>query len=112
MPAIRPPIHTVLHIKNMVCDRCIRVVTEEMERLGFSVIHVVLGEAAIEGSPSREQLAGISDVLKKNGFELLENKTAKLIEQIKLAVIEIVGSPSSVRNNFSRHLSKKLAREY
>ena len=35
----------VLHIKNMVCRRCIMVVTEALTRIGLVPLHVELGEA-------------------------------------------------------------------
>jgi AraC-like DNA-binding protein len=103
---------TTLYIKNMVCDRCIRVVKEEIERLGHIVETVVLGEVHISGSLTNAERSSISEVLGKNGFELLESKAAKLIEQIKLAVIESVRSASPIKSNYSQYLSKKLGREY
>ena len=36
-----------LSIRNMVCDRCIRVVREELERMGLDVRHVELGTAEV-----------------------------------------------------------------
>jgi hypothetical protein len=36
-----------LNIKNMVCNRCIKVVGEELEKLGLKVESVILGEAII-----------------------------------------------------------------
>ena len=37
-----------LQIKNMVCPRCIRVVREELLKLGVTVYDVQLGEALVE----------------------------------------------------------------
>lgn len=34
----------ILHIKNMVCDRCKMVVKNEIENLGYSLVKVELGE--------------------------------------------------------------------
>jgi hypothetical protein len=28
---------TILHIKNMVCNRCIKVVADELTKLGYSI---------------------------------------------------------------------------
>ena len=39
---------TTLYIKNMVCDRCIKVVSEELTNLGYEVIKIKLGEAVID----------------------------------------------------------------
>ena len=43
-----------IHIKNMVCDRCTRVVRDELEKLGLEVDRVELGKATLamaSGSP-------------------------------------------------------------
>ena len=41
-----------LIIKNMVCNRCIKVVREELEKLGYIVNNITLGEAEINREPS------------------------------------------------------------
>ena len=68
------PVHT-LHIKNMVCDRCIRVVREELARLGHDVRSIVLGEAVIAPPPDAAAMDDIRRVLEENGFELLDKDT-------------------------------------
>lgn len=78
---------TTLHIKNMVCNRCIKVVREELERLGYHPLSVSLGEAVIAGAPDREL---IRKALEANGFELIEDKRAKTIEKIKHAILQFV----------------------
>ena len=40
----------VLHIKNMVCDRCIMVVNQQLEKLGFTVTESVLGKVSVNGN--------------------------------------------------------------
>lgn len=35
----------IIHIKNMVCNRCIMVVTEALKRMGFTPLSVELGTA-------------------------------------------------------------------
>ena len=81
---------TVLHIKNMVCQRCVRVVREELERAGYKPLRVELGEAEIaDEDTNRGKLAAL---LAANGFELLEEKSAKLVNDIKAFVIALVRS--------------------
>ncbi len=81
---------TVLHIKNMVCPRCIRVVREELEKLGHDVRSVVLGEAVISGEAEDGALEKIRDVLEHSGFELIQDKRVRIIEAIKHAVLKLV----------------------
>lgn len=75
-----------LNIKNMVCNRCIKVVREEIEKLGYHVLEISLGEAVIE-SINKINVSQIENILKLNGFELIDDKNSRLIEKIKLTVI-------------------------
>ncbi|MBC7919587.1 MAG: hypothetical protein H7Z75_00695 [Ferruginibacter sp.] len=42
---------TTLHIKNMVCPRCVSVVREKLTGLGLRVTRVELGEAEVADDP-------------------------------------------------------------
>lgn len=68
---------THLAVKNMVCDRCIGVLTRELQKEGFSVVNVKLGEVEIANQLGKEALEQIRNILKSNGFELVEDKKAK-----------------------------------
>ena len=59
----------VLYIKNMVCDRCIMVVNQELEILGFKILSSVLGQVGIYPEPDEKQLPKIRSALKLRGFE-------------------------------------------
>jgi hypothetical protein len=39
---------TILHIKNMVCNRCIKVVADELFKLGYSIKLIELGEVQLK----------------------------------------------------------------
>lgn len=65
---------TVLHIKNMVCPRCIKVVKEEFEKLNIPVQHIELGKVATQTQLHNEQIETIRTVLAENGFELIDDK--------------------------------------
>ncbi|MGE5848069.1 MAG: AraC family transcriptional regulator [Ignavibacteria bacterium] len=104
-----------LYIKNMVCPRCIKVVKEELEKLNLNVKHVQLGEAFIETRDSEIDISKIKEVLENNGFELLDDKQAKIIENIKLRIIELIHQNSNdkfLNVNFSAYLSEKLNMSY
>ncbi|MFQ6612902.1 MAG: helix-turn-helix domain-containing protein [Fidelibacterota bacterium] len=105
---------SVFHIKNMVCDRCIRVVREEMENLGLSVVDIHLGRLVILEPAKGFPLERMESVLKQNGFELLVEKNAQLVEDIKTLLIELCqGRELEFMNtNLSDYISGKLGRDY
>jgi transcriptional regulator, AraC family len=72
-----------LYIKNMVCNRCIMVVKSELEKLGISPASIILGEVTLSGGLSPEQKDALSKKLEYLGFALIDDKRARLIEQIQ-----------------------------
>ena len=106
---------TILYIRNMVSNSCIRIVQQELEKTGFiKVIHVELGMAEINYDAQVIDLAAINTLLKKDGFELIRDKDGRLVEQIKTAIIELIfygnNANSLIRN--SDYLSQKLGEPY
>ncbi len=104
-----------LLIKNMVCDRCRKVVRDELENAGLQVIGVELGEVEISEEPTTDQLQIIETILQDNGFELLVNKKVSLVESIKTLIIDEVqhlkgNKPEHM--NFSDYLAMKSGYEY
>ena len=101
-----------LYVKNMVCDRCIRVVTQELEKLRLDVRSVTLGEVTLTGSPRDLPMDQIKKTLEENGFELIEDRKARTIEQLKLAIIRLVRETGGRKLKYSAYLSKELDLEY
>ncbi len=74
----------------MVCPRCVKVVREELTRLGLDVRSVTLGEVVVGGSRDDLPIDRIREALDTNGFGFVEDKKAKIIEKIKHAVLKLV----------------------
>ena len=72
----------IIKIKNMVCLRCMRVVRDELEKLGYTVDEVTLGSAKIQEEPGKEDIDKIKKVLESEGFEILDRRNEQLIEEI------------------------------
>jgi AraC-like DNA-binding protein len=99
-------------VKNMVCPRCIKVVSDELTANGFKLGNVELGKVEIlNGTVDFGKLASI---LQKNGFELLEEKSAKLINEIKTFLIQYIrqGNLSEQKLKLSAMLEEKFRRDY
>ncbi|WP_420575405.1 AraC family transcriptional regulator [Ekhidna sp.] len=102
-----------LYIKNMVCNRCIQVVREELNRLGIEVVDIQLGEVKLSQKVNLLQLDQIREVIMDRGFELLEDSNSKIIEQIKTSIIDLIHNPEVVSNqNVSHYLEKKIGKDY
>ncbi len=103
-----------LYIKNMVCDRCIRTVKEEMQGLGLDVRSIQLGEVVVAWK-KKPDFTKIRAVLESNGFELIDDKKKKMIEQIKTLIIRTVhrDDPEKVHTqNYSAIIAKELGYNY
>lgn len=104
----------VLHIKNMVCNRCILVVGQELEKLGLEAERITLGEVALKQEPTPEKLATLDHVLVGLGFERIDDRKARLIESIKKLVIEEIHHKSQriKKLNWSVWLANQLHYDY
>ena len=99
-----------LTIKNMVCNRCVRVVREELEKLGLDIRSVVLGEAVIAPGRNSIDITAIKRVLNTNGFDIVNDRKAKTVEKIKNAIIRLVHRHEGLED-FEMNYSEYLVRE-
>lgn len=103
----------ILHIKNMVCNRCIMVVEDQLKRLGLQPLSVELGVAILQTQVTDEVYHSVKEALEPFGFELMDDKKSQVIEQIKDVIIELVHyKDSDLKVNLSDHLASKLNRDY
>jgi AraC-like DNA-binding protein len=79
-----------LFIKNMVTIRCKMIVKSVSESLGIHCCSVDLGEMEIDEDITDEQYYKLKTALMTYGLDVLDDKKAVLIEQIKEVVIEMV----------------------
>ncbi len=102
-----------LYIKNMVCGRCIKVVREELSKLGIEYNSVQLGEVELAEPVENEKLEKLRSALLENGFELIDDSKTKLIEKVKTLIIQsIYQSNKPEEINYSDYLSKETGKPY
>ncbi len=104
-----------LYIKNMVCNRCIQAVGEELRKIGLHPERITLGEVALaEDELSKEKWAEVDLVLRERGFERIDDRKSRVIESIKNLVIQRVHQPvrQARKLNWSTILSEALHLEY
>ncbi len=105
---------SILHIKNMVCNRCIKVVKEELSSLKYTVASIELGEVQLREDLKDDDLGKIRQVLSNNGFELIDDRKSQIINRIKTLIIEYIhyDREKPEHENLSEFLGKELGHDY
>lgn len=98
----------------MVCHRCKMVVKAELEKLNLHPVSIALGEVVIEEKElPRAQQEKLSDALKAVGFELIDDRRSKLIEEIKTFIINTIHyGEEQPRKNYSELVAQHLHHNY
>ena len=103
-----------LYIKNMMCNCCIKAVTNVLEENNLSVINIKLGYAEVnflENSPTFNEL---DIILQKEGFGLVMSREKRVVELTKIAVVELIHEMNNVNSMVrkSDYLVEKLNLSY
>lgn len=103
----------VLFIKNMVCNRCITAVQNELDKLNLKIQNIKLGEVTLEKEPTIDEKNKLHTVLDQLGFEIIDDKKSQIIEQIKNSIIELVHhKENNTKINLSDVLADKIHHDY
>jgi AraC family transcriptional regulator len=79
-----------LLIKNMSGQCCVKLIRRLFREEGFAIHSIENGEAEISFDQEQTTMQRISELLQKEGFELITDKEDQLVEQIKNTVINLV----------------------
>ncbi|TCD01651.1 AraC family transcriptional regulator [Pedobacter psychroterrae] len=103
-----------LYVKNMVCDRCIMIVNQQLQNLGFEVGEISLGKVTVQPDPDAAKLQDISSALQVLGFELIDKEKDQLIEQIKTEVINLVhySDLNEINQSLMHLIADRLNKDY
>ncbi|RLD51582.1 MAG: AraC family transcriptional regulator [Bacteroidetes bacterium] len=107
-------ITTTIHIKNMISHCCIRVIKEELEAAGIGVDEIGLGKATISYDEQEISYDYIRTLLVDLGMDLIVTRDSRLVEQIKLAVVELIHYMNNVDSivRKSEYLVEKTGLSY
>lgn len=108
-----------IHIKNMVCPRCIMSVREIFRKNGIEPADVNLGTVTLD-TEAQDKLASddalirkIKRSLEELGFEMIDDKRMQIVERIRIGVIEYVHNPENQdKAKLSEYLQRKCLKEY
>lgn len=97
----------------MVCSRCKMAVKTILEKAHLQPLTIELGEVEIKEQLKPNILNQLNIAFKKLGFEIIDTKKSRLIEQIKNTIITLTHYNSDNLNiNLSQLISKKLNYDY
>jgi AraC-like DNA-binding protein len=104
---------STLFIKNMVCNRCIMVVQNELDKLGLDVKNITLGEVTLDKEITAGEKNKLDKALIPLGFKVIDDKKSRIIEKIKNVIIDLVHhQDNEIKTNLSDVLSSKLHHDY
>ncbi len=102
-----------VHVKNMVCPRCISAVSNMLQELKVPYSSIKLGEVELTKSLGEENKNKFSIELQKAGFSLINDRKSQLIEQMKTLVIDkIHHSPDDLNIKWADLISENLHLDY
>ena len=102
--------HQILHIKNMVCNRCIATVLQELNGLEFNVKSIELGQVEFVEVDDVMKLSQLETALKAHGFEIIREESKALIEALKIALVKKL--EFDITDTLTHFLSNKFDKSY
>lgn len=100
-------------IKNMVCSRCVRLLSQELSKSSIALSRIDLGEIETDIALSDANLKQVDTILLDLGFERITSKNASIIEKIKSELIQFIQNSNDWDDfKLSDFLEKKIGIEY
>ena len=99
----------------MVCNRCLKVIMQELQELEVTVLSLELGRLLVEApnKTDNEIINAVTTVLHANDFEIVQNEEEMLVERVKIILIEQLQElPLHIKVKTSELLASSLHREY
>lgn len=103
------------YLKNMVSKSCIKLIEVYFSTIDtIEVVSVVLGKVVLQYDNKENSALDIYNHFEKLGFQEIKNPNAILVEQIKIAAIELIhfanNTNSLIRN--SQYISERVQEPY
>ena len=105
--------HT-LHIKNMVCHRCILAVDNALRTLGLHPLSVELGIAVTAEELTPDLRLRVKETLETLEFELIDDRRMQTVQQMKDLIVGLIHQPTDapLQTNLSDYLARTLSKDY
>lgn len=96
----------------MVCPRCVMAVEQILDRLQLPYQSVSIGMAELEGELNEQAHQALNKALQEIGFEILQDRKEMLVEEVKLALQELLNSGTEQAVKTSVFLSNRFHLDY
>lgn len=109
-----PFIVKTFRIKNLRCTSTILLLKDYLNQSGFIVHDIKPGILVISKSSSDNPVQELREILSKYGLAIIETKEKQVVEDIKLAIYELIYQLNNVNSIIQRsdYLVEKLGKSY
>ncbi len=103
-----------LHIKNMLCHCCLKLVKLILEQEDVKVVNVKPGYIEVSYDEHKISIEQIEKILTDNGMPPVKSREEQIVEKIKQSVIELIHDSNNINSILrkSDYLVEKLAMSY
>ena len=96
----------------MVCPHCVMAVEQNLNRLDVPFDDVNIGSINLSRALTEAESIQFDQELKMIGFEVLKDRKQVLVEEVKIALSEMLNSEDSMLVKTSSYLSERFNLEY
>ncbi len=98
----------------MLCTCCFILINKEFEQASIKVLSIKAGVVNIEYDNEKINIEDIDNILKRFGMGIIKSREQQIVEQIKIAVIELIHQSNNTNSLLrkSDYLVEKLAMSY
>lgn len=109
-----PFIVKTFRIKNLRCTSTVLLLKDYLNQSGFIVHDIKPGILVISKSSSDSPVQELREILSKYGLAIIESKEKQVVEDIKLAIYELIYQLNNVNSIIQRsdYLVEKLGKSY
>lgn len=101
-----------LHIKNMVCRRCVMTVEMICRDMGLDATSVSMGEVVLPQSIGDEALGEFRRRLEEVGFSLIDESDVLIVEQAKSAIRTMARDEGAYKYKLSAYVEDRLGEDF
>ncbi len=96
----------------MVCNRCIKVLKNEIEAQEIRLIEIELGRVQLD-IENEDQLKVLENIVINNDFEIIDSAEDRITEQVKIQLLKMLEDlPLDMDGKLSDLLMQKMNQDY